>query len=641
MTMRDDAHSHRSRNLVRLVILAVALPSLLLTGMGVIAVRNEEYAARRRAEITYEPVRSAVAKRFNDEIDAMTRQSPAALEALVAWATGSRESAPEVQELVERHPYVTNFFVIERDGKVLVPSDAPPRVPSPAAAESLGKSLGEFGRVLGAVGCELGRTGPPLHPDQFVADAAALSRLLADPTLPHPARASEAIAHQVSERLYSLERRDAGFTRLDLGAIAERNALVTAMARLQRPAEGETQLGAHLVGDWRRVVLVRNVGGRLAGFELVPAPMSALLTQSLRTLGAAEDVVAEILPLQAPKRMWSSLTEEVTEKHEDQVITFALLKKTDLSWQMALIATGTGPLGSLSRTRGPLYSWALVLIVGALAAGIILTLRAVVREARLSGLKTDFVSSVSHDLRTPLTSIRMFTETLLLGRVKTEEERHECLQIIAQETERLSRLTERILDFSRMEAGRKPYTMAPTAVGTAVDRALAACRPLVEEGGFELKVEVAPDLPAVQADADALIEALINLLTNAVKYSPGEKHIEVTATVEGEAVAVSVADHGIGIPRSEQQRIFEMFYRVDCRRTTEVDGSGIGLSLVKHIVDAHGGRISVDSAPGRGSRFTIHLPTSPSGVAERTDGEHSRDRGRPVHRAGPHPKPAV
>jgi two-component system phosphate regulon sensor histidine kinase PhoR len=221
----------------------------------------------------------------------------------------------------------------------------------------------------------------------------------------------------------------------------------------------------------------------------------------------------------------------------------------------------------------------------------------------------------------------MFTETLLLGRVRDREEERQCLQVIAQETERLSRLTQRILDFSRMEAGRKAYAMQPESVPALVQASLDACRPLIEQGGFTVEKELAPDAASALVDRDALVEVLINLVTNAIKYSPDQKQLRVAARREGGMIALSVQDQGIGIARAELSRIFEKFYRVDCRRTTEVGGCGIGLSLVRHIVQAHQGTVAVESEPGRGSTFTVRVPAAPPGGKEEADGEHPGGRG--------------
>jgi two-component system phosphate regulon sensor histidine kinase PhoR len=205
----------------------------------------------------------------------------------------------------------------------------------------------------------------------------------------------------------------------------------------------------------------------------------------------------------------------------------------------------------------------------------------------------------------------MFTETLLLDRVSDENERRECLQIIGTESERLSRLVERILDFSRMEAGRRAYRLVPTRVDDVVDAAVTACRPLAEEKGFEIERIIPDDLPQVPLDRDAMVEVLINLLSNAIKYSPEHKQVTVSAQVDEQRLRLSVADKGMGIPRAEQKRIFDRFYRVAAPLASEVSGSGLGLSLVRYIVKGHGGEVHVDSTPGKGSTFTVVIPRQP------------------------------
>ncbi|RME24483.1 MAG: sensor histidine kinase, partial [Deltaproteobacteria bacterium] len=204
--------------------------------------------------------------------------------------------------------------------------------------------------------------------------------------------------------------------------------------------------------------------------------------------------------------------------------------------------------------------------------------------------------------------IRMFTETLLLGRVGSEQERKECLQVIGQETERLSRLVERILDFSRMEKGRRAYRMEPCDVREVVERAIAICRAQAEEAGMKIELSIQDELPEIRGDRDSLVEVVVNLLSNAVKYSPRGGRIGINVAAEKEWLKIRVSDEGIGIPRSEQKKIFEKFYRVDNPRAAEVGGSGLGLSLVKYIVQAHGGTVEVNSAPGEGSTFTVTLP---------------------------------
>jgi len=243
-----------------------------------------------------------------------------------------------------------------------------------------------------------------------------------------------------------------------------------------------------------------------------------------------------------------------------------------------------------------------------LAGGIILTHRNISREMALARLKSDFVSNVSHELRTPISLIRLYAETLELGRLKSEAKCHEYYAIIRKESERLTALINNILDFSRIEAGRKEYDFRETDVGELVHNTLESYRYQIEQNGFAFEERIAEDLPRLRVDREALARSVLNLVNNALKYSQDRKFIGVNVFRDNGSVRLEVVDHGIGIPADEQTKIFEKFYRVGDPLVHNTKGSGLGLSLVRHVVQAHGGQVLVDSAPGRGSKFTIRLP---------------------------------
>jgi signal transduction histidine kinase len=243
-----------------------------------------------------------------------------------------------------------------------------------------------------------------------------------------------------------------------------------------------------------------------------------------------------------------------------------------------------------------------------LGGGLFLVYSNVRRELHLSRLKSDFVANVSHELKTPLALIRLFAETLELGRVPTEEKAKQYYRVINKESQRLTQLINNILDFSRIEAGRREYRFAPTDVGRVVNEVVDAYRFQIEQQGFALEVDVPEGLPEVQLDKEALGQALINLVNNAIKYSQDEKQIRIAVREQSGRLLLSVADRGIGIAKSEQKKIFEKFYRAENSLVHDTKGSGLGLSLVRHILDAHGGAVEVESAPGKGSTFTLALP---------------------------------
>jgi signal transduction histidine kinase len=254
------------------------------------------------------------------------------------------------------------------------------------------------------------------------------------------------------------------------------------------------------------------------------------------------------------------------------------------------------------------------LILGAisllLTAGIIMTHRNISREMALARLKSDFVSNVSHELRTPLSLIRLYAETLEMGRLKSQDKYQEYYSIIRKESERLTALINNILDFSRIEAGRKEYDFRQTDMRELVHNTLESYRYQIEQSGFAFEEKIAEDIPPLNVDREAMARSLLNLVNNALKYSQDQKYIGVNLFRDNGSVKLEVVDHGIGIPPVEQQKIFDKFYRVGDPLVHNTKGSGLGLALVRHIVRAHGGEVSVDSVPGRGSKFTINLPVA-------------------------------
>jgi signal transduction histidine kinase len=244
-----------------------------------------------------------------------------------------------------------------------------------------------------------------------------------------------------------------------------------------------------------------------------------------------------------------------------------------------------------------------------LLGGLALALRTASREMKLSQMKNEFVSNVSHELRTPLASIRVFGEFLRLGRFDGPEKVREYGDYIETESRRLTQLINNILDFASIESGRKTYRFERCDVREVVCETLKTFEVRLRQHGFNVIVEGADTpLPPARIDAGAIAQSLSNLLDNAVKYSNGNKDITVSLRREGDFIVISVKDQGIGIPRDEQDKIFDRFHRVSTGLVHDVKGSGLGLSIVRHIVEAHRGRVSVESRPGEGSTFSIHLP---------------------------------
>jgi signal transduction histidine kinase len=247
-----------------------------------------------------------------------------------------------------------------------------------------------------------------------------------------------------------------------------------------------------------------------------------------------------------------------------------------------------------------------------MAGGVFLTYRNISREMKLARLKSDFVANVSHELRTPLALIRLYAETLELGRLTAQEKYHEYFRIIREESERLTALINNILDFSRIEAGRKEYEFKETNLAELVRTTLDSYRFQIEQNGFAFEEHISGDIPPVNVDREAIARSLLNLVNNALKYSKDQKYIGVNLYRSNGSVKLEVQDRGIGIAPAEQDKIFEKFYRCGDPLVHNTKGSGLGLSLVRHIAQAHGGNVSVESVPNKGSKFTIALPIDPA-----------------------------
>jgi signal transduction histidine kinase len=277
-------------------------------------------------------------------------------------------------------------------------------------------------------------------------------------------------------------------------------------------------------------------------------------------------------------------------------------------WQLALTWNDDNVINAAARGRIAAYMIVgLLSIAVASALALWIALR-FLRQMRLTRLKNDLVATVSHELKTPLASIRLLVDTLLAANSSDPQQTREYLELIAKENARLSRLIDNFLTFSRMERNKRAFTFAEIEPAAVVASAVDAVRERFDQSGCRFDVQVEPDLPQINADADALTTAIVNLLDNAWKYTDADKHIILRAYRDADSVSLSVTDNGIGLSRVACKRVFERFYQVDRELSRTRGGCGLGLSIVEFIVQGHGGQVTVQSQPGRGSTFTITLP---------------------------------
>jgi two-component system phosphate regulon sensor histidine kinase PhoR len=267
--------------------------------------------------------------------------------------------------------------------------------------------------------------------------------------------------------------------------------------------------------------------------------------------------------------------------------------------------TGEVEVGTVRRRN---FSVTATPVRAAGANGAVLVLHDITELRRLERVRRDFVANVSHEFKTPLTAIQGFAETLLNGALDDTANRNRFVEIIREHAWRLARLTDDLLKLSRIEAGRLELEMRAIRVEGLVSSCVETARLKASTKSIEIRVDLPVSIPAVRGDGAQLAEVLQNLLDNAVLYTPSGGTIDVKAGTEGKEVVFTVLDTGIGIPESDLERIFERFYRVDSARSREAGGTGLGLAIARHIVDAHSGRIWVESAVGQGSRFHFTVP---------------------------------
>ena len=287
-------------------------------------------------------------------------------------------------------------------------------------------------------------------------------------------------------------------------------------------------------------------------------------------------------------------------------------RRFPLPWKLVVTQPALDDVVRATRRDNLFYGVLLGFVVVLMLFGAILIARDISRETETTRLKTEFVHHVSHELKTPLTLIRLYGETLQRKKDLSKSEQIDAYEIITKESERLSHLINNVLDFSRIEMGKKEFDFKKDNLTKVIRETLESYRYHLEKKGFLIQEDIADDLPEMTFDAEAIASVLINLLSNAIKFSTTIKEVSVKLFKQDHHAVLQVEDKGIGISGKELSRIFERFYRSRDVNAADTKGSGLGLTLVKHITEAHGGQIKVHSEPGRGSTFTIFLPISSS-----------------------------
>ncbi|TET31763.1 MAG: HAMP domain-containing histidine kinase [Planctomycetota bacterium] len=380
-------------------------------------------------------------------------------------------------------------------------------------------------------------------------------------------------------------------------------------------------------------ITISGPAGGAVGFEIVPKNFLEAIVRPARNKVLEEENLPADSQITLTEGGKSLFPDEDFSKFY-RLYDVQLGEPLENLWAVAFLRD----VSVLSRLTSETRIWVIIASAIALLIGVYFTSRTVSKQMKIARLQSDFVSNVTHELKTPLTSIQMFVETLQMGRVRDEEEEKECLDIISSETLRLSRLIDRVLTFARVERGMREFHFRWAWVEDIIRETIAVFKTQVKHERIQMNVQIDPKLPKLWVDPDAVREVLLNLFSNAVKYSKDEKRIQVVARQGVKYVYIDVRDFGIGISKWERKQIFEKFYRSDSRLAREVEGTGLGLTISLQIAKTHGGDIKVVSHKGRGSTFALILPKKPP-AREHSSAEKAKgDTDDPAPPHGPGPK---
>ena len=598
------AQDYRGAQLLALLLVAVVVPSACVLWFMNEAVTNQAMATQRTVVDAYRGQLRLVRGRLNE----YWRSHATELE------SGLTASAPADFARLVTNRAADSIVLFHPDGLPLYPSLAHPRdivrnAGEAGAAQAMIRSLvraGDTGRAIETINRHFLSSALATAVDQDGRLIAADAQLLLINLLPRgdPRRVGAVVrlasllndystGLPSAQRLFHMEQlRSIGGTKDLRFPTIDAERLAIAFLESERPTRSGVALRPTPIRDvWQ----VWSPGGRVLALhttESVKRAMHAVLDEQ-----ASATVAFTVIRPGA-----------VT---DDEAIAIGTMLP---GWEISFVVSDRAAAAETARGRRNSYLSIALVAIGAIALAVAAIGGSVRRQARLASLKTDLVSAVSHELKTPLASMRLLVDALLQDEHLDPAKTRDYLQLMAVENARLSRLIENFLTFSRLERNRHRFTLKPTNPSDVVREALTAMADRVR-GDRAPMIEIDPYLPAIAADRDALVTALLNLLDNAYKYTPANQRIAVRAFREGDHVVFAVEDNGIGIPQREQKRIFRRFYRVDQRLARETAGSGLGLSIVEAIVRAHGGRVHVSSRPEHGSTFTVYVPCTSDGVA--------------------------
>jgi signal transduction histidine kinase len=589
------AHSSVRTRLIALAVLGVGLPVLFLAGIGVLQTSG---VARFLRETTVEYGHYAgilVGNALENEIARRARQVAERARLAATWGGASPDFLPLLvsSDPLFSQPFITPVEAVRASmsevlavpivddlepGLAASPPPAPPDPPAEGPQEGIG---GAFGVMPEGV-TPKGRSEPE-----------------ADPGPADSRRIEVPVARTRSDSLDGRVALPAGLWRQLLTARADTMFVVA--------LEGDTAstLVVPILGFPQRTVAI--AGWRYDPSRLTQRELSEIVEREVyrdRRVFRG-DVMQKSLALllfdDRGREVFRSRPVGRAEPRIEHAVGVMLP-----GWRVVAAPSRENAFTTIQR----FIVWEYVLVAALLGLSMFalaLALRLAVQQVEVAALKSSFLANVTHELKTPLAMIRMASETLELGRVRSEDDSKRFLATIGRECRRLTHMINNVLDFAKIEEGKREFLFAPGDLRKVVKDSLEVFEPQLKQGGFELTVELPETMPPVEMDSQAITQCIINLVDNAMKYSQDHREIGLRVSANGTA-RVEVEDRGIGVPARDQERIFEKFTRAETGLVHNVKGSGLGLALVRHIARAHGGDVTLKSVPGEGSTFTLELP---------------------------------
>jgi signal transduction histidine kinase len=553
-----------------LFLTAVLAPSLVLAWLAVRSLKDQQLVVENQRLLLYQGVCGSLVKDVVERFGAMRRDFSRVVESLLAEQDAKRAAYVFDEKLLQVWPLAEVGFAVSLDGTIYSPS-------------LLGRAEGRRFR---------------LENDKFLSSRESVEFYWNSP--------------KGTINLSKMDETEKASGKKETGEFAKSGAKITtteAEFRKLVADDSEGTLARYLQNQLKLLLWYRapSEPNMVFGTQLNLQRLMEELKPLLQLDGALQEEICLALlddsgrPVAKTKENFSA----------DWSRPFASTEIGEIlpHWEVAVYLLNPKSIKASAQTLSFTLGLIIALLVAAIGIGGWLLVADLSRELKLARQKTDFVSNVSHELKTPLTSIRMFSELLAEGRVDDPEKQRHYLKIITAETARLTRLINNVLDFSRMERGEKKYQCQRCDLVQMARTIVESYRPQLESSGFKVEFQTALTEAYVECDSDALSQVLLNLVSNAEKYSGEQKEIlvEVKRNLEN-YFEVKVSDRGVGVPRGAEEKIFEKFYRAHDALSSGIQGSGLGLTLARQIARAHGGDVIYQARRGTGSTFTLSVP---------------------------------